>query len=40
MTFGVRESRNGTKPVKQIEFSGERLDTGSVRRWREKALKG
>ncbi len=34
-----RESRNGTKPVKQIEFKGERLDLSRVRRWREKALK-
>lgn len=33
-----RESANGTKPVKQIEFKGERLDLGSVRRWREKIL--
>ena len=31
-----RESANGTKPVKQIEFKGERLDMASVRRWREK----
>ncbi|WP_395743598.1 TIR domain-containing protein [Prosthecobacter sp.] len=34
-----RESANGTKPVKQIEFKGERLDMSSVRRWREKMLK-
>jgi hypothetical protein len=34
-----RESRNGTKPVKQIEFRGERLDMTSVRRWREEVLK-
>ena len=27
-----RESQNGTKPVKQIEFKGERLDMTSVRR--------
>lgn len=33
-----RESANGTKPVKQIEFKGERLDLSSVRRWREKVL--
>jgi small GTP-binding protein len=33
-----RESQNGTKPVKQIEFKGERLDLSSVRKWREKAL--
>lgn len=33
-----RESDNGTKAVKQIVFSGERLDVMSVRRWRDKAL--
>ena len=33
-----RESANGTKPVKQIEFKGERLDLASVRKWREKVL--
>jgi hypothetical protein len=33
-----RESENGTKPVKQIEFKGERLDLNSVRRWRDKIL--
>ena len=33
-----RESANGTKPVKQIEFKGERLDMSSVRKWREKVL--
>ena len=33
-----RESANGTKPVKQIEFAGERLDMSSVRRWRERVL--
>ena len=33
-----RESANGTKPVKQIEFAGERLDLASVRQWREKGL--
>jgi NADH pyrophosphatase NudC (nudix superfamily) len=33
-----RESANGTKPVKQIEFKGERLDLRSVRRWRERIL--
>jgi hypothetical protein len=32
------ESQNATKPVKQIEFRGERLDLSSVRRWREKIL--
>lgn len=31
-----RESQNGTKPVKQIEFKGERLDMTSIRRWRDK----
>jgi len=33
-----RESQNGKKSVKQIEFKGERLDMTSVRRWRDKAL--
>jgi len=33
-----RESANGTKPVKQIVFKGERLDLSSVRRWRERVL--
>lgn len=33
-----RESANGTKPVKQIEFKGDRLDLSSVRRWRERVL--
>jgi hypothetical protein len=33
-----RESANGTKPVKQIEFKGERLDLSSVRKWRDKIL--
>lgn len=33
-----RESQNGTKPVKQIEFKGERLDLSSVRKWRDRAL--
>jgi small GTP-binding protein len=33
-----RESQNGTKPVKQIEFKGERLDMTSVRRWRDVAF--
>lgn len=32
------ESANGTKPVKQIEFKGERLDLSSVRRWRERMM--
>jgi hypothetical protein len=34
-----RESLNGSKPVKQIEFKGERLDMTSVRRWRDKLLR-
>ena len=33
-----RESANGTKPVKQIEFKGERLDLASVRNWRERVM--
>jgi small GTP-binding protein len=33
-----RESENGTKPVRQIEFAGERLDMESVHRWRKKVL--
>jgi hypothetical protein len=33
-----RVSENGTKPVKQIEFQGERLDMTSVHRWRAKVL--
>ncbi|HKP03422.1 MAG TPA: TIR domain-containing protein [Chthoniobacterales bacterium] len=33
-----RESKNGTRAVKQIEFKGERLDLSSVRRWRERIL--
>lgn len=35
-----RESQNGRKPVKQIEFKGERLDLSSVRKWRERVLPG
>ena len=35
-----RESDNGKKPVKQIVFEGERFDVMSVRRWRERVLKG
>lgn len=31
-------SANGTKPVRQIVFEGERLDAQSVRRWRDWAL--
>lgn len=34
-----RESANGTKPVTQIVFSGERFDVMRVRRWRERLLK-
>ena len=34
-----RESANGTKPVRQIEFAGEWLDMSSVRRWRERVLR-
>jgi len=33
-----RASENGTKPVKQIIFEGERFDVMSVRRWRETVL--
>jgi small GTP-binding protein len=33
-----RESKNGTQPVKQIVFKGQRLDTLSVRDWRARAL--
>lgn len=33
-----RVSENGTKPVKQIVFEGERFDVMSVRRWRDKIL--
>jgi hypothetical protein len=34
-----RESQDGTKSVKHIEFKGERLDMTSVRKWRDKMLK-
>jgi len=34
-----RASDNGKKPVKQIEFAGERLDMSSVRRGRERVLR-
>jgi len=34
-----RESKDGTRPVRQIVFQGERLDTLSVRGWRDKALR-
>lgn len=33
-----RASEDGTKPVKQIVFEGERFDVMSVRRWRERVL--
>ena len=33
-----RASENGTKPVKQIVFEGERFDVMSVRRWRDRVL--
>jgi NADH pyrophosphatase NudC (nudix superfamily) len=33
-----RESANGTKSVKQIEFKGERLDLASVRKWWERVV--
>lgn len=33
-----RVSSNGMKPVKQIEFKGERLDLSSVMQWRKKML--
>ncbi|MBK5274469.1 MAG: TIR domain-containing protein [Desulfuromonadales bacterium] len=33
-----RESRDGTKPVKQIEFRGERLDMESIYRWRNNTI--
>ena len=35
-----RESDNGQEPVKQIIFTGERFDVMSVRRWRDRALRG
>ena len=35
-----RVSENGKKLVKQIEFTGERFDVMSVRRWRDKILGG
>lgn len=35
-----RESASGTKPVKQIEFKGERLNLASVRKWRERMIAG
>ena len=30
----------GKKQVRQIEFKGERFDVMSVRRWRDRALRG
>ena len=33
-----RASEGGKKPVKQIEFEGERFDVMSVRRWRDRVL--
>ena len=35
-----RASEDGTKPVKQIIFEGERFDVMSVRRWRDRVLGG
>lgn len=35
-----RASENGTRPVRQILFQGERFDVMSVRRWRDRALEG
>ena len=32
------ESANGTKPVRQIVFKGDRLDAQSVRAWRDVVL--
>ena len=34
----IEATDNGKKPVKQIEFEGERLDVMAVRRWRERVL--
>ena len=34
----IAATENGKKPVKQIEFDGERLDVMAVRRWRERVL--
>ena len=33
-----RESEGGTRPVRQIVFQGETLNTESVRGWRKRAL--
>ena len=35
-----RASEDGTKPVKQIIFEGERFDVMSVRRWRDRVIGG
>jgi hypothetical protein len=35
-----RASDGGLRPVKQIVFEGERFDVMSVRRWRERVLRG
>jgi hypothetical protein len=35
----IRESANGTKPVKQIVFDGERFDVMAVRRLRDRMLR-
>ena len=35
-----RASDNGSRPVKQILFEGERFDVMSVRRWRDRVLSG
>lgn len=35
-----RASDDGKKPVRQIVFEGERFDVTSVRRWRERILRG
>jgi len=37
-TYLKRESQNGSRPVKQIVFKGERMDMTSIRRWRDKML--
>ena len=33
-----RETENGKKPARQIEFKGERLDLTSIRQWRDRVL--
>ena len=35
----MRESLNGTRPVKKIVFKGERLDMTSIHKWREISLR-